>query len=76
MWDCLSFLKSDWEKVSILRAADGSIIVMVKTPDTKPIAEDPEQLREQYKDWTNEQFATEFGFLLYHGSVDDVEQIQ
>jgi hypothetical protein len=75
VWDCLSFLKSDWEHVSILRAADGKIIVMVKTPETVPLQEDPEKLRDQYKDWGNEDFAREFKFSLFTGSPDDLEAV-
>ena len=74
-WDMTSFLNSDWEQASILRAADGSVIVAVKTPETKKLAEDPEQVQEQYKDWSNEQFAKEFSFLLYRGSPEELEQV-
>ena len=74
VWDMLSFLHTGWEQCMILHGADDTIVVAIKTPQTKPITEDPEQLREQYDAWSNTDFSKQYGFILYRGSLDNLEE--
>jgi len=74
-WDILSFLHSDWEKAMLLRAADGNVVVALKTPETQVLQEDPEKVRDSFGDPSNAELAQRFKFTLFKGPVDNLEQI-
>lgn len=72
-FDIATFLRDDWEKISIVTGADSSINVMVRTNDTIGLS------NINLSDWVEEnkslsliEKAEKFQFLLYKGKVNNL----
>jgi proteasome lid subunit RPN8/RPN11 len=73
-WDVATFLKDDWEKISIVTGADGTINVLVKTPETLVLSES------QMREWIEEngdisliEKADAYKFMLFKGKVNNLK---
>jgi proteasome lid subunit RPN8/RPN11 len=73
-WDIGTFLRDDWEKISIVIGAEHTINVMVKTSETLKV-EDVKAFIEYVKDLSLEEKAEKFNFLLFKGKVNNLKLI-
>ncbi len=73
-FDISTFLSDSWEKISIVAGAEGTINVVVKTPNTIKISgEEVGEWVEQNKSLTLIQKAEKFQFLLFKGKVNNLK---
>ena len=71
-WDIATFLRDDWEKISIVVGVDGTINVMVKTNDTLVI-DNVEKWVEDNKDVPFNEKANKYQFLIFRGKVNNLK---
>ena len=73
-WDIGTFLKTDWEHVSIVNGANGTINVMIKKPDTiKPL-----DLEKWIEDNASLNFRSKgnlYNFIIYRGRINNLQQL-
>lgn len=73
-WDVGTFLKDDWEKISIVVGANGTINVLVKSPETLMIKdEDLEPWIDDNKMINLVDKAEKYQFLLFKGKVNNLK---
>ena len=73
-WDIATFLRDDFEKISVVVGSEGTVNVMVKTKDTVKIAQDGVQ--KWVQDNQNVSFtekANAYRFLLFRGKVNNLK---
>lgn len=73
-WDIATFLSDDWEKISIVVGAEGTINVMIKTNNTiKVPGKKTGEWVEENKDLNLIEKANKFQFLLFKGKVNNLK---
>ncbi len=73
-FDIATFLRDNWEKISIVVGADSSINVMVKTNNTIELSNiNLSDWVEENKDLSIEQKTEKFQFLLFKGRVNNLK---
>ena len=71
-WDLGTFLKSDWEQISVVVGSEGTVNVAVKTKETIKIL-DVEQWVKDNKSLTLIEKANKYRFLLFRGKVNNLK---
>jgi len=72
LFDCATFLRDDWEKISMVAGVNGNFNVMLKTEETKKIT-DLKSWLEENKDLEGEktlELGDKYKFLFYRGKAD------
>ena len=73
-YDIATFLRDDWEKISIVNGAKGTITVMVKTEETVKVENVKEWLVEN-KDNALKKIGKEHNFLIFRGKLNNLKLV-
>ena len=74
VWDIATFLRDDWEKISVVVGAEGSINVMIKLPETLKLTDETiNQWLMDNKDTSLIEKANSCRFMLFKGKVNNLK---
>lgn len=78
-WDIGTFLHDDWERISCVSGAEGTLTVMVKTDATEGLSEEVEvgKWAEEHRgaETPLEELGKKHGFLVYKGPPDKLKLV-
>ena len=76
-WDIATFLRDDWEKISCVSGAEGTLTVMVKTDDTVKLPGEVSKWAEENREKQTplEELGEKYKFLIYRGPPNKLKLI-
>ena len=77
-WDVATFRRDNWEQISCVSGAKGTLTIMIKTPETIPLK--PEEVKDWVKKCQKEDpelkdISKKYKFLLFRGTPGELKEI-